>query len=82
VLGETARCKGVVAWCRKQADDYLTGIAFLDAESLFRARMVEQVCQIERYRQQCEQQAGHSLAVEDVARQWVERYAADFPQPG
>lgn len=80
LLGEQARCAGVVAWCRKQADDYLIGITFLDEDTLFRARMVEQVCQIERYRQQCEEEAGHSLPVETVAQEWIDEHAADFPR--
>ncbi|MCY1289258.1 hypothetical protein D9M68_351280 [compost metagenome] len=80
LLGEQARCAGVVAWCRKQEDDYLIGITFLDEDSLFRARMVEQVCQIEQYRQQCEQQSGHTLPVESVAEEWIAQHAADFPR--
>src|SRR5690606_22808220 len=40
LLGEQARYPGVVAWCRKQAEGYLVGIAFIDEDTLFRARMV------------------------------------------
>ncbi|AYC32681.1 PilZ domain-containing protein [Pseudomonas cavernae] len=79
LLGDQARCAGVVAWCRKQLDDYLIGIAFIDEDSLFRARMVEQICQIEQYRQQREQQAGQPLPVEAVAQEWIAQHAADFP---
>ncbi len=41
LFGEKACCTGVVAWCRKQADAYLVGIAFIDEDTLLRARMVE-----------------------------------------
>ena len=80
LLGEQARYPGVVAWCRKQQEDsYLVGIAFIDEDTLFRARMVEQVCQIEHYRHQREQELGTVLEVETVAREWIALHAAEFP---
>ena len=79
LLGEQARYPGVVAWCRRQDTDYLVGIAFLDEDTLFRARMVEQVCQIEHYRHQREQELGTALEVETVAREWIALHAAEFP---
>lgn len=79
LLGEQARYHGVVAWCRRQAEDYLVGIAFTDEDTLFRARMVEQVCQIQHYRQQLEQERGEPMAIEHCAREWIARHAAEFP---
>jgi hypothetical protein len=38
-----------VAWCLRRKHGYLVGIAFVDEQTLFSARMGEQVCQIERY---------------------------------
>lgn len=78
LLGEQARYPGVVAWCRKQAEDYLVGIAFIDEDTLFRARMVEQVCQIEHYRHQRERELGEDLPVEAVAREWIALHAEEF----
>ncbi|WPC07051.1 PilZ domain-containing protein [Pseudomonas sp. MBLB4123] len=78
LLGEQARYPGVVAWCHKMDDDYLVGIAFTDEDTLFRARMVEQVCQIEHYRRQREQELGHQLQIENVAREWIAQHAAEF----
>ena len=40
---------GYVAWCLRRKKGYLVGIAFTDEQTLFSARMGEQVCQIERY---------------------------------
>ncbi|MEX6502832.1 PilZ domain-containing protein [Pseudomonas zhanjiangensis] len=80
LLGELARYAGVVAWCHKQTDDYLVGVAFLDEDTLFRARMVEQVCQIEQYRQHLEQSSGKQLPIEAVAQEWIAQHAADFDQ--
>ena len=79
LLGEQARYPGVVAWYRRQDSDYLVGIAFLDEDTLFRARMVEQVCQIQHYRQQLEQASGHPMAIEQCAQDWIAKHAAEFP---
>jgi hypothetical protein len=78
LLGEAARYPGIVAWCRKQAEDYLVGIAFMDEDTLFRARMVEQVCQIEHYRQQRELELGQTLPIETVAGEWIAAHANEF----
>lgn len=78
LFGEQARYPGLVAWCRKQEGGYLVGIAFVDEDTLFRARMVEQICQIEHYRHQREQELGCSLPVETVATEWISQHAAAF----
>ncbi|UTW07801.1 PilZ domain-containing protein [Pseudomonas benzenivorans] len=82
LLGEQARYAGVVAWCHKLEDDYLVGIAFTDEDTLFRARMVEQVCQIEHYRRQREREVGHQLQIENVAQEWIAQHAAEFSDAG
>jgi hypothetical protein len=82
LLGDEARYPGVVAWCSRQSSDYLIGIAFVDEDSLFRARMVEQVCQIEHYRQLLQRERGEVLPIEYCAREWIARHAADYPNPG
>ena len=80
LLGEQARYPGIVAWCRRLDEDYLVGIAFTDEDTLFRARMVEQVCQIQHYRQQLEQHRGAPVAIEHCAQEWIALHAADFAQ--
>ena len=47
-----------------------------------RARMVEQVCQIECYRLQREAEVGHSLPIEEVARDWIALHGAAFAASG
>lgn len=81
VLGEQARYPGVVIWCRKAQQGYLTGVVFLDEETQFRARMTEQICQIEHYRRQREKELGECLPIESVAKEWVTRHAAEFAMP-
>jgi hypothetical protein len=78
LFGDRARYPGVVAWCRKLPDHYVVGIAFIDEDTLFRARMVEQVCQIENYRQQREQELGEQLSVEAIAQEWIKQHASEF----
>ncbi|PJI47718.1 MAG: pilus assembly protein PilZ [Pseudomonas sp.] len=79
LLGDAARYPGIVAWSRKQNSDYRVGIAFIDEDTLFRARMIEQVCQIEHYRRQQMLTLGNDQPIEDLALEWIAQNAADFP---
>ncbi|MFZ6049440.1 PilZ domain-containing protein [Pseudomonas sp. CR3202] len=78
LLGDQACYSGIVAWCRKQLREYIIGIAFTDEENMFRARMMEQICLIEQYRQQREAEAGEPLDAQAVAQEWIARHAAGF----
>lgn len=78
LLGDQACCNGIVAWCRKQAGSYLIGVAFIDEDTLFRARMVEQLCQIEVYRREREHALGCALTMDTVATEWVAAHAAAY----
>jgi len=71
---------GVVAWCKKEGQSYAVGVQFADQSTQFGLRMVEQVCHIEHYRYDVLQEQGRVLSSEEAAREWVERYAAEFPQ--
>ena len=69
-----------VAWCRAHDDGgHEVGVSFLDAESVFLARMVEQVCYIEDYRKSVARLEGRDLTPEAAAHEWIEKYAAKFP---
>ncbi|NKI95692.1 PilZ domain-containing protein [Rhizobacter sp. SG703] len=69
-----------VAWCEpSEIDGYELGVTFLDAEVAFLARMVEQVCHIEDYRQSVGRIEGRQLTAEEAAMEWIERYAGEFP---
>lgn len=76
-LGEAARYPGYVAWCRKQEVGYLIGIAFTDEQTLFGARMGEQVCQIKHF---CEQHNEDAESIDALAREWVSQHAVEFSQ--
>ncbi|MDQ3605405.1 MAG: Maf family protein, partial [Gemmatimonadota bacterium] len=68
-----------VVWCRPEEDEYCVGAQFLDANDAFRARMVEQVCTIERYRQEVLEQEGRTLTTEAAATEWIGKFANRFP---
>lgn len=68
-----------VAWCRPEANAFLVGVEFLDSTDAFRARMVEQVCTIERYRTQVREQEGRELSAHEAATEWIGKYAGRFP---
>jgi hypothetical protein len=71
------RGSGVVAWCRKATRLYEIGIRFSE-QHLFKAKMVEQLAQIEQYRLQVQQSEGRALSSEQAAIEWIELFAKDF----
>lgn len=69
-----------VVWCRPEDDGrFLVGVQFLDASDAFRARMVEQVCTIEKYRKDVREQEGRELDPQQAAAEWIQKYAGRFP---
>lgn len=70
--------RGVVVWCRAKKKGYAVGIQFMEAEEAFKSRMVEQVCQIERYKRRVLQIEGREIDGEQAAREWIAKYASDF----
>lgn len=73
--------EGIVAWCRPDHDHerYRVGIAFDDASLAFSARMVEQVCHIERYHRHLVEQ-GRDVTEEEAALEWIDKYGKVFPR--
>lgn len=70
--------EGVIVWRRsQQPKGFEVGVRFANDDEYFRVRMVEQVCQIEEYRQQLAE-AGRKLTSEEAAYEWITRFAADF----
>ncbi len=68
-----------VAWCHREDDGYVAGVAFTEADDLFRARMVEQLCHIEHYKAEVLAKEGRRLDGEQAAREWITRFAHGFP---
>lgn len=68
---------GKVVWCRERQKHYEVGVQFLEKNELFKVYLVEQICQIERYRKMVEKQ-GRNLTAEEAAVEWVKLYGAYF----
>ncbi|MFL5381474.1 MAG: PilZ domain-containing protein [Longimicrobiaceae bacterium] len=68
-----------VAWTAPEGDHFCIGVSFLDETDAFRARMVEQVCSIERYRREVEEREGRTLTAPEAAAEWIAKYAGRFP---
>ncbi len=76
------RLPGRVAWCRRQADGFEIGVAFVGRQTAYRARMVEQIAHIEQYRLDVLVQEGRQLSRREAAEEWIARHAAAFPKVG
>ncbi len=70
---------GVVVWCRAMPPHYEVGIEF-SAQDVFKTKMVEQLCQIEQYRQQILSDEGRELGTEQAAQEWIALYAKEFSE--
>ncbi|MGC3962681.1 MAG: PilZ domain-containing protein [Rhodocyclaceae bacterium] len=75
------RMRGRVTWCIRRGEQYDIGVQFLAQDDAFAARMVEQVCHIEQYRNDVLRREGRVLDSEEAAREWIKRFAPDFPDP-
>ncbi|RYY76915.1 MAG: PilZ domain-containing protein [Gammaproteobacteria bacterium] len=73
--------EGIIVWRRNhKPEGFEVGVRFANDDEYFRVRMVEQVCQIENYRQQLVE-IGRNLTTEEAALEWIKRFAANFDQP-
>lgn len=70
-----------VVHCEPEGDHFCIGVQFLDAGDAFRARMVEQVCSIDRYRREVQEREGRELSSQEAAEEWIRRHASRFPDP-
>jgi hypothetical protein len=71
-----------VAWCKPDGDAFLVGVEFLDSDDAFQSRMVQQVCAIENYRKEVQEQEGRALTSQEAATEWIIKYAGRFPTGG
>jgi PilZ domain-containing protein len=71
--------EGQVAWCRRRHGHFEVGVQFTEGEDAFRARMVEQICHIEHYRNEVREKEGRVLDGEAAALEWIGKFAGKFP---
>ncbi|MDQ7988450.1 MAG: PilZ domain-containing protein [Candidatus Dactylopiibacterium sp.] len=79
VAGEAFRARGAVRWCRPHAQVFELGIEFMAREDAYAARMVEQLCYIERYRREVHEREGREIDSSTAALEWIRLHAASFP---
>jgi len=73
--------QGVVCWCNPTAGGcYEIGVSFSNQDEAFRARMVEQICRIERYKQAVQGNEGRHLSTDEAAEEWIGKFAESFDQ--
>jgi len=79
VIDQSFEAEGLVMWCQRATCGYEVGVRFVDADTRFSIRMVEQLCHIEQYRRDVQREQGRTLSSEEAASEWIERFAAEFP---
>ncbi|MDJ0779695.1 MAG: PilZ domain-containing protein [Gammaproteobacteria bacterium] len=79
VLDQDNFLVGNVVWCDKADGAYEIGVEFEHGRDAYRLRMIEQICHIEHYRNEVARTEGRELSSQDAAREWIARFAGDFP---
>ncbi|MBU0677755.1 MAG: PilZ domain-containing protein [Verrucomicrobia bacterium] len=82
VLQHNTPFRAEIVWCSRlsdRPDQFMNGVRFLDEDSFFHARLTEQMCHIEAYRQ-AQAEKGRQLTAEEAAFEWADRHAESFPR--
>jgi hypothetical protein len=79
ILQQDNYLAGTVVWCENSKNGYEIGLEFEGKKDVFRLRMIEQICHIEHYRKEIHLAEGRELSSEEAAKEWITRYAGDFP---
>ena len=61
-----------------QTSLYKTGVTFEDTDSLFKAKLAEEILAIEKFREALVRLEGREVSEEEAARQWITKYAKKF----
>ncbi len=70
---------GQVTSISHSSHGFMIAMSFQSEKEAFRMRMLEQLCQIEDYRQRVLDHEGRQLNQEQAASEWIDHYAATFP---
>ncbi len=74
------KARGKVVWCLSGQQGYDIGVAFLERDALFQLRMIEQICQIEHYKQEILKNEGRLLDGRQAALEWITKQACAMPR--
>ena len=78
ILNNDAQLSGKVIWCEKSRDGYEVGLEFDDPAEIERMRIIDQIIDIEKFRNQVAEQEGRQLSSVQAAREWVSQYTGKF----
>lgn len=70
--------RGRVVWCRGSSGRFEIGVEFIETKDAFKARMVEQICQIEHYKHEIRSKEGRALSGREAAFEWINKFAGSF----
>ena len=83
VLAVRGRISGEIIWSSLLSMNpglqFANGMKFLNKQVLFLARMIEQMCCIQKYREAQAREYARSLSGDEAAREWIRICAARFP---
>jgi c-di-GMP-binding flagellar brake protein YcgR len=68
-----------VIWCRPVRQRYEVGLRFVNTAEAYKSRMVQQVCQIEHYKNMIFEREGRLLDSNEAAYEWIAKHAERFP---
>ena len=71
---------GRVRWCRKEGDYYVVGIKFVIPVNELTIEAVEEVCDIDEYKNEVYRKEGRILSSEDAAAEWLNAYIKEFKE--
>ena len=61
-----------------QRNLFYTGVAFEDSNSLFKAKLAEEILAIEKFREELARLEGREVSEDEAARQWIAKHAKEF----
>lgn len=80
-LRHNVNIQGEIVWTTPlDTHHYLSGLRFNDEHERLRARLVEQMCEIDRYHRVQNERYGRDLSREEAAEEWVTRFAERYPR--
>lgn len=73
--------RGKVIFIRAMPNHFEIGIWLMRDEDVSRAYAVEKICHIETYLRAKRHQDGPFVSKENIAKEWIKKYATTFPVP-
>ncbi len=78
LLDKQEQFTGKVVWCEKTNRGYEIGLEFDDVEKIERLKVIEQICEFEKFSDEMAEVRGKRLSNEEIAREWSSFYAGEF----